>query len=354
MDLGGRDILPTIRWDGGKVRIIDQVLLPHDFRIVECGDYRDLIEAIKGMRIRGAPAIGIAGAFALALGARSIKEKDVGSFLMRLEAIASEISSARPTAVNLEWAVNRLMEKARRAEDVDSIPDILLSEAEEILREDIETSISIGVLGSELVNDGDVVLTHCNTGGLATGGWGTALAIIYEAKRQGKRVKVFVDETRPLLQGARLTAWELKRAGIDVSIVCDSSAPYLMRKGMVSLVLVGADRIARNGDFANKIGTYGLALAANANGIPFYVAAPTSTIDPNLMDGEGINVEVRDESEVLSLCGRRIGPEGVGAYNPAFDVTPGELVDALITEKMVVRRPVGEGIGILTRGSDLM
>lgn len=321
--------------------------------MVECSDYRDLVEAIRGMKIRGAPAIGIAGAFALVLGARSIKEKDRGSYMKRLELIASEISSSRPTAVNLRWAVDRLMRKA--VGDPEQIPDLLLSEAEKILEEDIRTSISIGLLGSDLLEDGDAVLTHCNTGGLATGGWGTALAIIYEAKRKGKRIKVFVDETRPLLQGARLTAWELSRAGVEAWIICDSSAPYLMRKGMISAVLVGADRITRNGDFANKIGTYGLALAANTNGIPFYVAAPTNTIDPNLEDGNDIPIEVRDESEVLSFCGRRIVPEGIRAYNPAFDVTPGDLVDALITEKGVVKRPVREGIkGILTRRSNLM
>ncbi len=318
----------TVFWRDDAVVMIDQRVLPHEERYNEYRDVREVAEAIRDMVVRGAPAIGVAAAFGVALAAR-VSDGNVDAISKACDLLAS----TRPTAVNLFWAIERMKEH------IDDGAEALLAQAESILQEDIANCKAMGSFGADLVPDEATILTHCNAGALATGGWGTALGVIRSAVAQGKKVRVIADETRPFLQGARLTAWELKRDGIDVTVIPDGAAAALIASGEVDLVVVGADRVARNGDVAHKIGTYGVALAAHADQIPFYVAAPWSTIDMSCPDGDSIPIEERPSSEVTHVLGQRILPKGVPVRNPAFDVTPCELVTALITETGVVRPP---------------
>ncbi len=338
------DRIRTIEWVDGRVRLIDQTKLPHEFTHVETDDYRRLAESIKRLEVRGAPAIGVAGAMGVALAARACDAGSVSEFRECVRRAGRELAATRPTAVNLSWAIERSLRVLDDPSGTkpDEIRVALVEEALAILEEDRRLCRSIGRHGAELLDDGDVVLTHCNAGGLATAEYGTALAVVYTAIEQGKRISVFADETRPLLQGARLTAWELKERGIDVTLLCDGAAASALRDGLVDKVIVGADRIAGNGDVANKIGTYPVALAARRHGVPFYVAAPYSTLDPSLVSGAEIPIEQRSSDEVTCFAGCRTAPVGVATFNPAFDVTPAELVTAIVTDRGVFRAPYGE------------
>ena len=331
----------TIFWDKGKVKLVDQTLLPREFRYISCGDVKTLWRAIRKLQVRGAPAIGIAGAFGVVLGANSSKASSAARLLRDVDAAARYLASSRPTAVNLFWALARMRRVAgeNRSGSVAGIKKILLKEALAILDEDKITCRAMAYHGSHLISEGDTILTHCNAGGLATADYGTALGVLFEAKRQGKRIKVFVDETRPLLQGARLTAWELMHEGIDTTLICDNMAASLMAKGKIDKIFVGADRIASNGDAANKIGTYNLAVLAKYHKIPFYVVAPISTFDFNIKTGKDIPIEERSGDEVRSIGGKFIAPKNVKVHNPAFDVTPNGLITAIITEKGILKRP---------------
>ena len=337
------NMIETMRWTGDCIEVIDQTLLPGELVFRKCRTLEEVCEAIENLRVRGAPAIGIAGAFGVVVAARTIRPDSREGFLMELDRRIHRLASTRPTAVNLFWALDRMRKVAEgfETDPVERIPERLLQEALEIQEEDKITCRRMGLHGAELLKDGMHVLTHCNAGGLATADYGTALGVIYAAKEQGKRIHVYADETRPLLQGARLTAWELTRNGIEVTLICDSMAAWVMRRGMVDCVITGADRITRNGDVANKIGTYGVSVAARAHGIPFYVAAPFSTVDMNLERGEQIPIEERGPEEITFLAGSRIAPEGVSVYNPAFDVTPQSNVTAIVTEKGIARAPYG-------------
>ena len=331
----------TIEWKKDRVRILDQRRLPHEIRYIDCKEASSVAEAIRTLAVRGAPAIGVAAAMGIALAAQKIRSIQPAVFRKGLESAFQKIREARPTAVNLFWAVDR-MERVLNQHLGQDVPDLkrrLEVEALQILDEDVEVNRKIGECGKALIRDGDRILTHCNAGALATAGHGTALAVLYAAWAEGKRFHVFVDETRPLFQGARLTAWELMQAKIPVTLITDSMAGWVMKKRGINLVLVGADRIARNGDTANKIGTYGLAILAKWHGIPFYVAAPTSTIDLTLGNGSGIPIEERDPSEVTHVQERPIAPKGAKAFNPAFDVTPQFLIKGIITEKGIIQKP---------------
>jgi len=331
----------TVEWKNGVVRMIDQRELPRRLVVAEFSDYREVAKAIREMVVRGAPAIGAAAAFGLALAARKSPARTRGELLADLEEAAEVLRATRPTAVNLSWAVERMLARARSLEsgDVKEMARTLEREAQAIADEDVETNRRMGAYGAELIEDGDNILTHCNTGALATVDYGTALGVIRTAHEQGKRIHVWVDETRPRLQGARLTAWELMELGIPMTLIADNAAGHLMRTGKVDIVLVGADRIARNGDVANKIGTYKLAVLAKENGVPFYSVAPTSTIDLSIASGEEIPIEERDAQEVTHIGGVPIAPEGVRAYNPAFDVTPHRYITGIVTEKGIVYPP---------------
>jgi methylthioribose-1-phosphate isomerase len=336
----------TIEWDDGVVKMIDQRKLPRELVIVEFTDYRDVARAIKEMYIRGAPAIGAAAAFGLALCARGSKAKTRVELLADLKEAADTLRKTRPTAVNLPWALERMLEKAQKAQltQVEQIVNDLVSEAQRIADEDVEVNKRMAANGAELIKDGFNVLTHCNTGALATVDYGTALGVIRTAHEQGKRIHVWVDETRPRLQGARLTAWELMRYGIPMTLIADNAAGHLMRTGQVDIVVLGADRVAVNGDVANKIGTYKLAVLATENGIPFYSVAPTSTVDLSLSSGEQITIEERDSAEVTHMGGVGVAPEGVAVYNPAFDVTPHRYVTGIVTEEGIVYPPFVLGL----------
>lgn len=331
----------TIEWlaDEKKVRLIEQTKLPRKVEYVTTDDYRVICDAIKRLAVRGAPAIGVAGAYGVAIGALSLDGDDYGAFLRDLREIMDELRATRPTAVNLFWAVERMEKVLNGHRDVGAAQQALIDEAVRIHDEDRMMCRRIGEHGAELLTDGMTVLTHCNAGSLATGGMGTALAPIYVAHEQGKKIKVFANETRPLLQGARLTSWELQENGLDVTLICDNMAAVVMRKGWVDAVIVGSDRIACNGDVANKIGTYTVALLAKHHGVPFYVAAPTSTVDPSIASGDLIPIEERGGEEVAGFNGQRTAPEGVKTYNPAFDVSPHEMVTAIITEQGIHRPP---------------
>jgi methylthioribose-1-phosphate isomerase len=331
----------TIEWVDGSVRLIDQTRLPGELVYKETSDYRDIAESIRRLEVRGAPAIGVAAAMGIALAALASEAEDLDGLRRDVEEAARVLAQTRPTAVNLAWAAERMRKVAKdaSASDRDRLVRRLVEEATTICEEDRALSRRIGEYGSSLIEDGDGILTHCNAGGLATAEHGTALAVIFAAAEQGKRIRIFADETRPLLQGARLTTWELMQRNIDVTLLCDSAAASAMRRGWVQKVVVGADRIAGNGDVANKIGTYPLALAAREHGVPFYVAAPFSTLDPDLPDGSGIPIEERDPAEVTEIRGVRVAPEGVKVYNPAFDVTPAGLVSAIITDAGVFTAP---------------
>jgi len=338
--------LATIEWLGGVdgcVRLIDQTLLPTEFRLIECHTAEEMWEAIKVLRVRGAPAIGIAAAFGVVLGIQRSQAASYAEFDRELGRVAGYLATARPTAVNLFWALERMKRVAEEHAHL-PIPQLkqrLLDEALAIAEEDQQVCRAIGRHGAPLIPDGGGVLTHCNAGGLATADYGTALAVMFAAHEQGKRFRVFADETRPLLQGARLTAWELMQAGIDVTLICDSMAAVVMRERKVNVVIVGADRIAANGDTANKIGTYGVAILAREHGIPFYVAAPVSTFDLLLPNGSVIPIEERKAEEVTEGFGKRTAPEGVKVYNPAFDVTPARYIAGIITERGLIA-PVNE------------
>lgn len=336
-----------IRWSGEKLELLDQTRLPQEEVTVEVASYRQAIEAIRNMRVRGAPAIGVTAAYAVAMAAREIQATERQEFMAALDLAASEIAAARPTAVNLQWAVRRMVDVAGASGDVGEIPDGLLAEAKSIHQEDEEINRRMGEFGKDLIPEGGSVLTHCNAGALATAGFGTAIGVIRAGWEEGKRFQVFNTETRPFLQGARLTAWEFKKLGIPSKLIVDSAAGMLMRQGQIGCIITGADRIAANGDTANKIGTYSLAVLARENRIPFYVAAPISTIDMSLADGDQIQIEERAEEEVTHLQGVAVAPAGVQAINPAFDVTPNGYVSAIITESGVARPPYLESLNLV-------
>jgi methylthioribose-1-phosphate isomerase len=338
----------TIEWKDDRVLMIDQRKLPTEEIYVECLTYEDVAWAIKNMVIRGAPAIGVAAAMGIALGVLRSRRKGKLEFLSEIKEIATIISSTRPTAVNLFWAVKRMMSVVdeHRDKDIDLIKEKLIDEAKKIYEEDVEVCRRIGRVGADLIRDGASVLTHCNAGALATAGYGTALGVIRAAFEEGKNIKVIVTETRPFLQGARLTAWELDKEGIPVTLITDNMAGYVMSKGMVDAVIVGADRIALNGDVANKVGTYSLSILAKFHKIPFYVAAPISTIDYGCSSGDLILIEERDIKEVTHILGNRIAPD-VKVLNPAFDITPNENISSIITEKGIVKAPFFESLKAL-------
>ena len=336
----------TIAWKDNKVVILDQRRLPREEVYIECSDVPAVVEAIKSMAIRGAPAIGIAAAMGLALGALGIMKRDFSSFFRELSVTCNTLKRSRPTAVNLRWALERMKGvcEAHKKGRVDDIKGLLVGEALAILEEDIETNKKIGEYGEALINDGDTILTHCNAGALATGGYGTALGVIRRAWEEKKNIAVVATETRPLLQGSRLTVWELTREDIPVTLITDNMAGALMQGGEIDLVIVGADRIACNGDVANKIGTYTLAVLAKEHKLPFYVAAPLSTFDWTIKTGRKIPIEERDPEEVVAPWGRRLTPEYIGVRNPAFDITPHRYVSAIVTERGIIRPPFEEGV----------
>ncbi len=336
----------TFEWRGDRLLLLDQRLLPAREKYLELRNSEQVARAIKQLAVRGAPAIGIAAAMGLALAARTLKARTASRLLELLEPKAQQLLSTRPTAVNLRWALDRCLKVARGLKEAtpDEIREALLTEAKKIWVEDVLANFSMGEAGARLVPSRASILTHCNAGGLATGGYGTALGVIRSAHRQGKDVSVLADETRPFLQGARLTAWELHKDKIPVTLITDNMAGHLMRMGEVDLVIVGADRIACNGDVANKIGTYSLAVLAREHGIPFYVAAPLSTFDPYLAKGEDIPIEERDPQEVLVLGKMRLAPQGVSARYPAFDVTPARLITGIVTERGVFSQPLEDSI----------
>ena len=329
----------TIQWRDDAVIMIDQTRLPAEEIYNEYTDFQGVADAIRGMVVRGAPAIGVAAAMGIALGAQAIIADTHESFFRQLDNVCDVMARTRPTAVNLFWAINRMKRtaEANRDKEIGAIREILRFEAIRIEEEDLEICRAIGRHGASLIKDGATILTHCNAGGLATAGYGTALGVIRAAHESGKRIRVFADETRPWLQGARLTCWELMKEGIEVTLISDNMAGYFMRKGEIDCCVVGADRIAANGDTANKIGTYSVAVLAKENKIPFYVAAPVSTLDLTLSRGDDIPIEERHPREVTHLHGLPIAPEGVRVCNPAFDVTPARYVSAIITEKGVAR-----------------
>ena len=324
----------------GTLQMIDQTYLPTELKIIDCCDVETVWEAIFMLRVRGAPAIGIAAAYGVCLGLQTLPaDADMDTFRNRLNEVADYLASSRPTAVNLFWALDRMKAKAKtlyNTNNVKTIRDALLNEAKIIHEEDRSICRTIGRLGQKLIQDGSTWLTHCNAGGLGTADYGTALGVFFAAQESGKTIHVYADETRPLLQGARLTAWELMQRGIDVTLICDSMAAWVMRQGKIDGVLVGADRIAANGDTANKIGTYGVAVAAKAHGVPFYVAAPASTFDLTLSEGSGIPIEERSAEEICEGFGKRTAPLGVKVYNPAFDVTPSDLISGIVTDRGII------------------
>ena len=345
----------TIEWVGGLdgcARLIDQTLLPGELVMLDCHDKETMWDAIKRLCVRGAPAIGIAAAMGTVLGVRNVSGSDRAALLSCLDEVCEYLASARPTAVNLSWALDRMKAKARSMTeaDVPTIQQALLDEAKTIRDEDADMCRAIGEHGHALIEEGFGVLTHCNAGSLATAELGTALAPMYIAHQRGRKFQVYADETRPLLQGARLTAWELGRAGIDVTLLCDSMAGALMKEGRVDIVITGADRIAANGDTANKIGTYTVAVLAEKHGIPFYVAAPSSTFDRSTPDGSGIPIEQRDPDEIRRGFGPLTAPSDVPCYSPAFDVTPAELIHGIITERGLIAPVTTERIAQVLDG----
>lgn len=336
----------AMEWKDNKLYLVDQTLLPHEKVILECITYQDIADAILGMKVRGAPAIGVTAAYGIVLGMNAFQGEDSQAFFDQLDEIAHTLRNTRPTAVNLFWALDRMVKLAQgnRHLPVEEIRGLLRVEADKMAAEDIEINRSIGKLGQTLFRHGETILTHCNTGALATVDYGTALGMIRAAHEAGKKVSVYADETRPYLQGARLTAWELMENGIPVTLITDSMAGYFMKKGTITAVVVGADRVAANGDVANKIGTYSVAVLAKENNIPFYVAAPVSTLDLSLVTGEDIPIEERSVREVTHIGDRRIAPEGVPVANPAFDVTPARYITAIVTEKAIVYPPFHENL----------
>ncbi|MBI3537844.1 MAG: S-methyl-5-thioribose-1-phosphate isomerase [Chloroflexi bacterium] len=335
----------TIEMQNGIVKMIDQRKLPHAVEIVECRDYRAVAHAIKDMAIRGAPAIGAAAAFGLALAARESRAASRDELLRDLDAAEKILRATRPTAVNLMWALDRMLKFARTQNaGVNNLRDALAAEAQRIADEDVETNRKMAQFGASLIDDGDTIIHHCNTGPLATVDIGTALGCIIQAHRDGKKIHVLVDETRPRLQGARLTAWELKEYQVPFTLIADNASGYYLRKGLAQKCFVGADRVAANGDVANKIGTYKLAVVAKENNAPFYAVMPTTTIDMTLADGDLIPIEERDAREVTHIEDVQIAPDGVRVGNPAFDVTPHKYITALVTERGIVRAPFKENL----------
>lgn len=332
-------MVKTIEWKNGKVVMLDQSRLPLEVNYVECNDYLKVAEGIKKLWIRGAPAIGIAAAMGIALGAQDITASNYKAFKTKLQPVMDEILATRPTAVNIKWAVERITKllSGNKDKTVDQLKAMLIAEGIKVLEEDIEINKAIGRWGAQFIKDGDTILTHCNAGSLATGGYGTATAPMLVAMEQGKRIQVIADETRPVLQGARLTSWELMQAGVPVTLITDSMAGAIMKKGRIDLAIVGTDRTTRNGDVANKIGTYTVAVLCREHKIPFYVAAPLSSIDFKMSSGDKIPIEERAPEEVTTVWGHRVAPEGVNVINLAFDVTPAKYVTALFTEKGAYR-----------------
>ncbi|MCH8557776.1 MAG: S-methyl-5-thioribose-1-phosphate isomerase [Balneolia bacterium] len=341
--------IQSIEWREDHVRIIDQTFLPGRTVYCDIRDVGQMWDAIKKLKVRGAPAIGIAAAYAFYLGIKDIRDISYSGFSIEVDRIAQYLASSRPTAVNLQWALDRIQSTihALREKPIDEIKDTVLQLAKTIHEEDKRICKNIGLNGQELIPDTANILTHCNTGGLATGQYGTALSMIYHAHEAGKKIHIWVDETRPLLQGSRLTAWELTSAGIPMQLVIDSAAGHLMKSGKVDLIVVGTDRVAANGDTANKIGTYSLSVLAKEHNIPFYVAAPLSSIDTAIKTGDEIPIEERDGEEITNIGSSRIAPKKVDTYNPAFDVTPAKNITAFITEKGIVKQPFTTGIAKL-------
>jgi methylthioribose-1-phosphate isomerase len=349
MALSLRALFPAIKmrtvfWEDNALKLIDQRRLPASLEVVSCHTHQQVIDAIHNMVVRGAPAIGVAAAFGLALEAFESSAQSPNAFLADLEKTASALKMARPTAVNLSWALERELSVVKDAlvgKNLRELRILVLEEAQRIADDDIKRNKRMGQHGAVLIDDGDTIITHCNTGALATVDWGTALGVIRTAHDQGKHIRVLVDETRPRLQGARLTGWELQQYGIPYEIISDNMAGHFLHTGQAQKVIFGADRIAANGDIANKIGTYMLALAAHDNGIPVYSIAPTSTIDLSLLDGTKIPIEERDPDEVLGIQfhGERVVPQGATARNPAFDITPGRLITAIVTENGIIYPP---------------
>ncbi|MCA9127797.1 MAG: S-methyl-5-thioribose-1-phosphate isomerase [Planctomycetales bacterium] len=331
---------PAVEWIGdhnGHLRLIDQTLLPTTLRLVECRNVETVWDAIKMLRVRGAPAIGIAAAYGVVLSQQAGLSKTSHSAATAARAAADYLATSRPTAVNLFWALDRMRAVIDEHQADPSLPEKLLTEAQAIHVEDQAMCRAIGKHGAALIPDGATLITHCNAGGLATAEYGTALSVMFTCQDEGKGISVYADETRPLWQGARLTAWELQQRGIPTTVICDSMAAHVMQTRKIDAVITGADRITARGDAANKIGTYGLAVVARYHNVPFYVAAPSSTFDMQLVDGRDIPIEQRDASEIVAPYGNSIAPDGIGVYNPAFDVTPAELITALITERGVIQ-----------------
>ena len=347
--------METMRWtDEGILELLDQTRLPSQVVYIKCANHREVAAAIKRLAVRGAPAIGAAAAFGLVLAGRSLKSLSGDEFIAGIRAAAAELAATRPTAVNLYWALERVTRRLETAASrtPDELYALLLDEALALYAEDVASNRKMGLYGQELVPAGARILTHCNAGALATAGYGTALGVIRAAREAGKEISVYASETRPLLQGARLTAWEMLQENIPVTLITDNMAGYLMARGKVDLVLVGADRIAANGDVATKIGTFGLAVLEREHKLPFYVAAPVSTIDLNLASGEEIPVEEREPEEVTHLAGLPLAPAGVSVWNPAFDITPHRLVTAIITDRGIVHPPYVETLQELFRNKE--
>lgn len=337
--------LTPLEWQNNKLILLDQTRLPGEKVYLELTHYHEVAAAIQRLAVRGAPAIGIAAAYGMALGALETQARTKAEFLQELETVAKTLADSRPTARNLFWAIERMIRKAQETGDVKLVRTLLVEEALKIHSEQIEADKTLSRLGATLINEGDTILTHCNTGALATGGFGTALGVIKQAFMEGKKIRVVATETRPLLQGARLTSCELKNAGIPFSLITDSMAGSVMRvTKKIKAVIVGADRIAANGDTANKIGTYTLAVLAKEHDIPFYIAAPTSTVDLSILAGDHISIEERKPEEVTCIGGICTAPEGIEVFNPAFDVTPHRYITAIITEKGIIREPFEEGL----------
>lgn len=339
----------TLSWQGahnGCLRMIDQTLLPEQFLEIDCQTVQEVWDAIKVLKVRGAPAIGVSAAYGVVIGTAESRTASRSEFDVALKIAADHLASSRPTAVNLFWALDRMRAVAANASELSSIDmhDRLLVEAKAIHKEDAEMCSAMGRHGSPFLADGSGVLTHCNAGALATAGQGTALSLMFDAAANGKKIHVYADETRPLLQGARLTAWELQQRKIPVTVICDNMTAQVMKEGRIQAVVTGSDRIAANGDAANKIGTYGVALLAKAHGIPFYVAAPSSTFDLSLPHGDDIPIEIRDRDEIANGFGRQTVPDGVDVYNPAFDVTPAELIAAIVTERGIIENPTTKAV----------
>ncbi|MDD5326606.1 MAG: S-methyl-5-thioribose-1-phosphate isomerase [Phycisphaerae bacterium] len=347
-------ITAAVKWVGGVdgfLELVDQRRLPGEFVKMQCRDIEQLYEAIKTLTVRGAPAIGVAGAYGLVLAIQKLKSQaSISDAIECLKKAVEYLGSSRPTAVNLFWALKRVEDKAKdfavgqTNAALSKLQEVVLGEANAICQEDVDMCRRIGENGEKFIKDGIGVLTHCNAGALATAGQGTALSVIFEAHKRGKKFKVYADETRPLLQGARLTAWELKQAGIGATVICDNMAGWLMKQGKIGAVVTGADRITANGDAANKIGTYSVSILAREHGIPFYIAAPSSTFDLNIKSGSQIPIEQRSADEIRFLGSERIAPDGVEIYNPAFDVTDAKDITAIITERGVIEKPTPEKI----------